>query len=215
MLIAGSFIHTDPSFILQRFTWQKLVHSLDLIRLHTNLHCSTAGSQGAPINHNLFPMSILHVQKFVIPIVENPVQRFCKLMYFKRTIRRRLIKMYAIIDDQSNRSLASPTFFDMFNILDKPENYTLSQNLCTGFSTVGITNFCTWRIDIGNRLWFIGASWLPAVLLWRLVWRRIRSRLWTSFCHVKRCSMVFETWWKSKFARLMHYPQNETLTRWM
>jgi hypothetical protein len=49
------------------------------------------------------------------------------------------------------------------------------QNLCTGFSTVGITNFCTWRIDIGNRLWFIGASWLPAVLLWRLVWRRIRS----------------------------------------
>ena len=34
-------------------------------------------------------------------------------------------KMYAIIDDQSNRSLASPAFFDMFNILDKPENYTL------------------------------------------------------------------------------------------
>jgi hypothetical protein len=29
--------------------------------------------------------------------------------------------MYAIIDDQSNRSLASPAFFDMFNILDKPE----------------------------------------------------------------------------------------------
>jgi hypothetical protein len=26
-------------------------------------------------------------------------------------------KMYAIIDDQSNRSLASPAFFDMFNIL--------------------------------------------------------------------------------------------------
>jgi hypothetical protein len=39
-------------------------------------------------------------------------------------------KMYAIIDDQSNRSLASPAFFDMFNILDKPENYTLST--CSG-----------------------------------------------------------------------------------
>jgi hypothetical protein len=35
--------------------------------------------------------------------------------------------------------------------------YINLQNLCTGFSTVGITNFCTWRIDIGNRLWFIGA----------------------------------------------------------
>jgi hypothetical protein len=35
-----------------------------------------------------------------------------------------------IIDDQSNRSLASPAFFDMFNILDKPENYTLST--CSG-----------------------------------------------------------------------------------
>jgi hypothetical protein len=78
--------------ILQRFTWQNLVHSLDLIRLHTNLYSSTAGSQGTPINHNLFPMSILHVQKFVIPTEEIPVQRFCKLMYFKRTIRRRLIK---------------------------------------------------------------------------------------------------------------------------
>jgi hypothetical protein len=35
-------------------------------------------------------------------------------------------KLHAIIDDQSNRSLASPAFFDMFNILDKPENYTLA-----------------------------------------------------------------------------------------
>jgi hypothetical protein len=39
-------------------------------------------------------------------------------------------KMYAIIDDQSNRSLASPAFFDMFNILDKPENYPLCT--CSG-----------------------------------------------------------------------------------
>jgi hypothetical protein len=37
---------------------------------------------------------------------------------------------FVIIDDQSNRSLASPAFFDMFNILDKPENYTLST--CSG-----------------------------------------------------------------------------------
>ena len=85
---------------------------------------------GAPINHNLFPMSILHVQKFVIPTVKNPVQRFCKFNVFQKDNSSETHKMYAIIDDQSNRSLASPAFFDMFNILDKPENYTLST--CSG-----------------------------------------------------------------------------------
>ncbi|XP_068213687.1 uncharacterized protein [Palaemon carinicauda] len=40
------------------------------------------------------------------------------------------VQMYGIIDDQSNRSLASPDFFNLFNVWDKPENYTLST--CSG-----------------------------------------------------------------------------------
>ncbi|XP_071150458.1 uncharacterized protein [Mytilus edulis] len=42
----------------------------------------------------------------------------------------KVIRMYAIIDDQSNRSLASPEFFNLFDVKDKPENYTLST--CSG-----------------------------------------------------------------------------------
>jgi hypothetical protein len=41
-----------------------------------------------------------------------------------------IVQMYAVIDDQSNRSLASPEFFNLFNIKEKPENYTLST--CSG-----------------------------------------------------------------------------------
>ncbi|XP_074662167.1 uncharacterized protein LOC141914773 [Tubulanus polymorphus] len=39
-------------------------------------------------------------------------------------------RMYAIIDDQSNRSLAAPEFFELFGVRDKPETYTLST--CSG-----------------------------------------------------------------------------------
>ncbi|XP_052069035.1 uncharacterized protein LOC127708232 [Mytilus californianus] len=42
----------------------------------------------------------------------------------------KVIRMYAIIDDQSNRSLASPEFFNLFDVKHKPENYTLST--CSG-----------------------------------------------------------------------------------
>ncbi|XP_068238309.1 uncharacterized protein [Palaemon carinicauda] len=42
----------------------------------------------------------------------------------------KVVRMYAIIDDQSNRSLASPDFFNLFNVWDKPVNYTLST--CSG-----------------------------------------------------------------------------------
>jgi hypothetical protein len=37
-----------------------------------------------------------------------------------------VVQMYAVIDDQSNRSLASPEFFNLFNIKEEPEYYTLS-----------------------------------------------------------------------------------------
>ncbi|XP_071122109.1 uncharacterized protein [Mytilus edulis] len=42
----------------------------------------------------------------------------------------KIIRMYAIIDDQSNRSLASPEFFSLFNVREKPENYSLTT--CSG-----------------------------------------------------------------------------------
>jgi hypothetical protein len=41
-----------------------------------------------------------------------------------------IVQMYAVIDDQSNRSLTSPEFFNLFNIKEKPKNYTLST--CSG-----------------------------------------------------------------------------------
>ncbi|XP_076102049.1 uncharacterized protein LOC143071561 [Mytilus galloprovincialis] len=42
----------------------------------------------------------------------------------------KIVRMYAIIDDQSNRSLASPEFFSLFNVREKPENYSLTT--CSG-----------------------------------------------------------------------------------
>ncbi|XP_052062914.1 uncharacterized protein LOC127702663 [Mytilus californianus] len=50
-------------------------------------------------------------------------------VYYKDN-QDKVIRMYAIIDDQSNRSLASPEFFNLFDVRDKPENYTLST--CSG-----------------------------------------------------------------------------------
>ncbi|XP_055995796.1 uncharacterized protein LOC130046821 [Ostrea edulis] len=49
---------------------------------------------------------------------------------FHRDNPSKLAKMYAVIDDQSNRSLAAPEFFDFFTVKDKPQNYTIST--CSG-----------------------------------------------------------------------------------
>lgn len=40
------------------------------------------------------------------------------------------LKLYAMIDDQSNRTLATPEFFDFFKVQDNRESYALST--CTG-----------------------------------------------------------------------------------
>ncbi|XP_062596368.1 uncharacterized protein LOC134257792 [Saccostrea cucullata] len=49
---------------------------------------------------------------------------------FHRDNPLKSVKMYAVIDDQSNRSLASPEFFELFGVKDKPQNYTIST--CSG-----------------------------------------------------------------------------------
>ena len=52
----------------------------------------------------------------------NSCAKILQVNVFQKDNPSETHKMYAIIDDQSNRSLASPAFFDMFNILDKSEN---------------------------------------------------------------------------------------------
>ena len=49
---------------------------------------------------------------------------------FNKSNPNETVRMYAIIDDQSNRSLASPDFFRIFNITDRRESYSLST--CAG-----------------------------------------------------------------------------------
>ena len=49
---------------------------------------------------------------------------------FNKNNPHNTVRMYAIIDNQSNRSLASPDFFRIFNITDRPESYSLST--CAG-----------------------------------------------------------------------------------
>nr|XP_055046841.1 uncharacterized protein LOC129432444 [Misgurnus anguillicaudatus] len=44
------------------------------------------------------------------------------------------LKTYAILDDQSNKSLAKSTFFDKFNVIDHASPYTLKT--CTGTSEI-------------------------------------------------------------------------------
>lgn len=49
---------------------------------------------------------------------------------FHRDNPNKRVKLYAVIDDQSNRSLAAPDFFEFFGVTDKPQNYTIST--CSG-----------------------------------------------------------------------------------
>lgn len=49
---------------------------------------------------------------------------------FHRDNPNKQVKLYAVIDDQSNRSLAAPDFFEFFGVTDKPQNYTIST--CSG-----------------------------------------------------------------------------------
>ncbi|XP_040197695.1 uncharacterized protein LOC120930586 [Rana temporaria] len=56
--------------------------------------------------------------------------KICLVRVFPEGCPQNSIKMYAILDDQSNRSLASPEFFDLFNIHGEAWFYTLQT--CAG-----------------------------------------------------------------------------------
>ncbi|XP_040196099.1 uncharacterized protein LOC120929000 [Rana temporaria] len=56
--------------------------------------------------------------------------KICLVRVFPEGCPQNSIKMYAILDDQSNRSLASPGFFDLFNIHGEAWSYTLQT--CAG-----------------------------------------------------------------------------------
>lgn len=55
---------------------------------------------------------------------------------YRQGEKENAILMYALVDDQSNRSLARSEFFDMLRIYSEPKGYTLSS--CSGtVSTYG------------------------------------------------------------------------------
>lgn len=56
--------------------------------------------------------------------------KICLVQVFPRGERERAVKMYAIIDDQSNRSLARSEFFQLFGIHGSPAPYLL--RTCAG-----------------------------------------------------------------------------------
>ncbi|XP_040208534.1 uncharacterized protein LOC120940042 [Rana temporaria] len=56
--------------------------------------------------------------------------KICLVRVFPEGCPQNSLKMYAILDDQSNRSLASPEFFDLFNIHGEAWSYTLQT--CAG-----------------------------------------------------------------------------------
>ena len=77
----------------------------------------------------------IHVKSRCMEIDKDSakIPSYAKIMavtvYHKDDITRRKI-MYAILDDQSNRSLVSKEFFDFFEIESQPINYSMST--CSG-----------------------------------------------------------------------------------
>ena len=61
---------------------------------------------------------------------EKCCARICLIKVYPEGLPEKAVKMYAIIDDQSNRSLAGPKFFEAFGIKGPSEPYIL--NTCSG-----------------------------------------------------------------------------------
>lgn len=65
------------------------------------------------------------------PTVTTPVpEKIIPVNIYHRDIPNKYIKIYAILDEQSNKSLAKKELFDEFNIQSQQESYTLST--CSG-----------------------------------------------------------------------------------
>ncbi|KAI4896126.1 hypothetical protein NFI96_006642 [Prochilodus magdalenae] len=58
--------------------------------------------------------------------------KICLVRLFPVGQREKAVKMYAVIDDQSNRSLARSEFFELFNVEDQPYQYSL--RTCSGLA---------------------------------------------------------------------------------
>ncbi|XP_047447617.1 uncharacterized protein LOC125012056 [Mugil cephalus] len=56
--------------------------------------------------------------------------KICLTMVYPKDSKHKAIKAYVILDDQSNRSLARPEFFELFDVEDKPLLYHL--RTCSG-----------------------------------------------------------------------------------
>ncbi|XP_060126117.1 uncharacterized protein LOC132591490 isoform X1 [Zootoca vivipara] len=63
-------------------------------------------------------------------ITGKSCSKICLVRVYPVGNRNKAIKLYAILDDQSNKSLASPTFFDMFDI--KGPSFPYSLKTCSG-----------------------------------------------------------------------------------
>lgn len=63
-------------------------------------------------------------------LTEKSCSNICLVKVFPAGQQEKAIRLYAIPDDQSNRSLVSPEFFDLFNI--KGHNSPYSLKICAG-----------------------------------------------------------------------------------
>ncbi|XP_067279227.1 uncharacterized protein [Pseudorasbora parva] len=60
--------------------------------------------------------------------------KICLVQVFPQNHPEKVVKMYAILDDQSNRSLANTEFFELFGIESEPSSYSL--RTCAGVTNM-------------------------------------------------------------------------------
>lgn len=78
-------------------------------------------------------------------ITGKSCSKICLVHVFPEGQRHNVKRMYAIIDDQSNLSLAKTEFFDMFNIQGTVEPYTLKT--CAGIKETSGRRACGYTVE--------------------------------------------------------------------
>lgn len=95
------------------------------------------------------PMLQPRVQRYVeVKSQESPASKICLVQVHPKGEPHNTKKMYAIIDDQSNQSLAKTEFFDMFAIQGTTTPYTLKT--CAGVTQVSgrrVSDYVVQSID--------------------------------------------------------------------
>ncbi len=74
--------------------------------------------------------------------------KICLVKVFPEGHPEKAVKMYAMLDDQSNRSLARSKFFDLFNINSKTSTYSLKK--CAGLIDCYGRKASGYRIEAAN-----------------------------------------------------------------